>query len=240
MNVNSFWSSNFELVTFTSPVITHWYLWSLWMVKKKSPNRFAFLITWILADLARDITAPPSERKRFNEKDINWKYQLTSGEHQCPCATERPQMIKYHVGYFFIFSQSLIPNLDSLVGFYRAMTQVHHLDISPGNYSSRPGRVCASSFPASSILNHNPHLWFQPLKPDLRLRLPTSCLPRAHVYWWKKNATWRATKLFGIQLPRRHLWKREVDNEAFLFRWLKLISEFNWNFRNVLFRSKKI
>lgn len=46
--------------------------------KKKSPNRFGFLITWILGDLARDITAPPSERKRCNEKDISLTYRLTS------------------------------------------------------------------------------------------------------------------------------------------------------------------
>lgn len=208
----------FELVTFTSPVITRWYLWSLWMVKKKFPNRLAVLITWILA------TSPVTSLRRHRRGSVLmkrtsiWSSSLHLGSINVPAwqSDHKWPNITSATWWIFIFSQSLITNLDSLVEFYRAMSQVHHLDISPGNYSSWPGRLCASSFPASSILNHNPHLWLQQLKPDLHLLLPTSCLPHPR----------RAINLFGIQLPRLHLWKK-VDNEAFLLRILNLISEFN-------------
>lgn len=162
INVNHFLI--FELVTFTFRVITCWYLESLWMVEKL----FALLITLILPDPACDILARMPQMKRFNDKDINLNYQLTHGQHPvCTCipAWLRDQKwsnIMSVTCWIFIFSHWLITGPICSWGFIVLPSQVHHLDITPCNYSSWPSSLPLSFFlvfTASSILNHNPCLW---------------------------------------------------------------------------------
>lgn len=124
-----------------------------------------------------------------------------------------------------IFSRSLITNLDSLVGFYRA---------------DEPGFTIWISAPA--IIHHDQavSVLLPFLHPPSLITILTSGSTRS-AFSSANVMTSTATRV--LMEPRSISTsppvKKRFDNEAFLFRILKLINGFNWNFRNVLFRSKK-
>lgn len=121
-------------------------------------------------------------------------------------------MINYHVSDLLNFHFLPEPHYKSRICGVLSCDGRHHPDISPGNYSSR-----FLGFFLSCIL----HPWSQPSP------LVHFCQHGVVHIQEERNATASGCHVNTCE--------KEADNEAFL----KVISEFDWDFRNVLFRDWK-